>query len=754
MTLGGQRPIAYNVNLARAAGDVKAGLFLSQLLYWTRVGIEVDARQGWIFKTREQWTLETGLSRAEQERCRSLLLTAGLIQESRFAGSPARLGFRIQPEALGMAISSMLRRDPVQWTLFDLRSSEQHVRALLGRNMAFYRVYVDALGSVPLAVFVTKALEIQRRLLEAQIDKERRRKAPTHPEEWQQNWFSLSVEQWEIETALRAGQVRKCKQELCLSGVLEEATQTWPRKRQFVRVDLAALSQVLINVLSEQRAAVSSPAAGLLQTLIGRSVKRNLRIDQIGATVCRSDSQGISATICRTGESNNAADTESERSEEISDRFPGKQSAVFSDMGDGGQTAQSATSPHAGRNLRIDQTGATVCRSASPGSSTTVCRTDRALIERSDQTGSEKISDCFPGKQSAVFSDMVNGGQTASSATSPHVGRNLRIALPSTGENSRQLARVSKSVNPAGEISQTHQALSAVPEGTLNVTHGEFEHDLRRVSAPLHARASLGLQDFTTTTTTSAPNARRSLQVGDISTGRRVVVVSSSPSQGIPSGLSGPPGHPEHLTVAPLAWPAGLSSADVELAKRLLAPAPISRRQALLDELAGRQRGGTVRNPVGYLRQLVSLDRDADWDMVLELAHDEAERRSVRAKRMAMESVVPSTNPARAGASQRGDAAALPSGVPSDVRQKLIALRASIVSKSPTLRQGESAHSKVAVPPSQVSDADKNESGHEVHCPSLPYGDKHHQGEQQRPSPGRLESSPKAAEVSLTDHRR
>lgn len=601
MTLGGQRPIAYNVNLARAAGDVKAGLFLSQLLYWTRVGIEVDARQGWIFKTREQWTLETGLSRAEQERCRSLLLTAGLIQESRFAGSPARLGFRIQPEALGMAISSMLRRDPVQWTLFDLRSSEQHVRALLGRNMAFYRVYVDALGSVPLAVFVTKALEIQRRLLEAQIDKERRRKTPTHPEEWQQNWFSLSVEQWEIETALRAGQVRKCKQELCLSGVLEEATQTWPRKRQFVRVDLAALSQVLVNVLSEQRAAVSSPAAGLLQTLIGRSVKRDLRIDQ------------TRATICRSGESNKAANTGSERSEEI--------------------------------------------------------------------------SDWFPGNQSAVFSDMVDGGQTASSATSPHAGRNLRIALPSTGENSRQLARVSKSVNPAGEISQAHQSLSAVPEGTLNVTHGEFEHTLRRVSAPLHARASLGLQDLTTTTTTSGPNARRSLQVGGISTGRRVVVVSSSPSQGNLSGLSGPPGHPEHsehsehLTAVPLAWPAGLSSADVELAKRLLAPAPISRRQALLDELAGRQRGGTVRNPIGYLRQLVSLDRDADWDMVLELAHDEAERRSVRAKRMAMESVVPSTTPAQAGASQRGDAATLPSGVPSDVRQKLTALRALYVGK-------------------------------------------------------------------------
>ena len=61
--MASDRPIGYSANLARVAGDAKAGLLLSQLMYWTRVGVEVESQDGWISKSREQWTLETGLSR-------------------------------------------------------------------------------------------------------------------------------------------------------------------------------------------------------------------------------------------------------------------------------------------------------------------------------------------------------------------------------------------------------------------------------------------------------------------------------------------------------------------------------------------------------------------------------------------------------------------------------------------------------------------------------------------------------------------
>lgn len=621
MALSGQRPIAYNVNLARAAGDVKAGLFLSQLLYWTRVGVEVDARLGWIFKTREQWTLETGLSRAEQERCRSLLIAAGLIQESHFAGTPARLGFRIQPEALGMAISGMLRRDPVQWTLFDLRSSEQHVRALLGRNMAFYRVYVDALGSVPLAVFVTKALEIQRRLLEAQIDKERRRKTLTPPEEWQQNWFSLSVDQWEVETALRAGQVRKCKQDLCLEGILEEATQTWPRKRQFIRVNMDALSGKLMHRLAEQRNTSNQSANGLLQTLVRRG-------------------SGVSlGNISKNG----------------------TRPVVFSDP--------CRNNSHIARtdvDLFSNSSGAPFCRTDSLGINATNRRTGESA-KLANMSSSEpslkgqlaKVADGLPRNRLAIPINQMTG-------------RSLQVSPPSLSQFQRSLARVSQSANQAGANQQGQRAVSAIPAATYCTARGHFEHDLRRVSAPLHTRADLGLQNLTTTTTTSRTSSR-SLQVGSVSPNRRVVVVSPTS-----------PRNTSDIAVAPsfdLAWPQNLNVGDIELAKRLLVPVPASRQQALVDELAGRLRSGAVRNPLGYLRQLIALDRESSWDMVLEVARDEADRRAIQARHRAKDSVPPSNASGQAATNVCGDAAATAPGVPPDVRQRLIALRASIVGK-------------------------------------------------------------------------
>ena len=56
------KPIAYLPDLAKALGSVKAGLFLSQLLYWMDKGADED---GWLYKTREELYDETGLSRKE-----------------------------------------------------------------------------------------------------------------------------------------------------------------------------------------------------------------------------------------------------------------------------------------------------------------------------------------------------------------------------------------------------------------------------------------------------------------------------------------------------------------------------------------------------------------------------------------------------------------------------------------------------------------------------------------------------------------
>lgn len=71
---------------------------LSQLMYWCKF----QGWDTWIFKTRDQWTLELGLTRTEQENARKHLRERGLIEESR-KGVPAKLHFRVNKSALNTA---------------------------------------------------------------------------------------------------------------------------------------------------------------------------------------------------------------------------------------------------------------------------------------------------------------------------------------------------------------------------------------------------------------------------------------------------------------------------------------------------------------------------------------------------------------------------------------------------------------------------------------------------------------------------
>lgn len=237
--LSGQRVIAFNVNLARVCGDVKAALFASQLLYWTRVGPEVQTNGGWVFKTRDQWQTETGLTRFEQESARKRLQGLALIEQAR-VGAPPMSCFRIVLPELGKALSSLLNQPQPQqqWSLFALRSSEAHIRQLLGRNMAYYTVFAQITDSMPAAVLLTKALALHTMVLQ-------KSKAQAGAE-----WFSLTAQQWQDETGLRAAQLRLAKQKLCQLSILQEALQTYPLRRTYWRVDIAVVSRLLTTQLS------------------------------------------------------------------------------------------------------------------------------------------------------------------------------------------------------------------------------------------------------------------------------------------------------------------------------------------------------------------------------------------------------------------------------------------------------------------------------------------------------------------------
>src|SRR5580658_2600160 len=86
----GFRVIAFNPFYAKISGCVKAGLLLSQAMYWQgNVGPDK-----WFYKTQIDWQRETCLTRTEQDRARKTLRELSLLEE-KLAGMPARIYYRV-----------------------------------------------------------------------------------------------------------------------------------------------------------------------------------------------------------------------------------------------------------------------------------------------------------------------------------------------------------------------------------------------------------------------------------------------------------------------------------------------------------------------------------------------------------------------------------------------------------------------------------------------------------------------------------
>lgn len=102
------RPIAFHSILARVSESAKAGLFLSQLLYWSDKG---RARNGWIYKDASAWEEETCLTPDEQRGAIKRLKALGVIEvaDMRTLGLDkfrSTLCFRINFNALSAVIAA------------------------------------------------------------------------------------------------------------------------------------------------------------------------------------------------------------------------------------------------------------------------------------------------------------------------------------------------------------------------------------------------------------------------------------------------------------------------------------------------------------------------------------------------------------------------------------------------------------------------------------------------------------------------
>ena len=101
----GDRPVAFHPNLCRIVGDLKAGLFLGQALYWqNRVSPD---RNGWWWHSQDEWTDETTLSRRECDTVRKRLKELGLLEVVQ-KGYPKTTWYRVDLERLSALLVELV----------------------------------------------------------------------------------------------------------------------------------------------------------------------------------------------------------------------------------------------------------------------------------------------------------------------------------------------------------------------------------------------------------------------------------------------------------------------------------------------------------------------------------------------------------------------------------------------------------------------------------------------------------------------
>lgn len=110
------RPIAFNPILAHALGCVKAGLFLSQLLFWWEKGDDPE----WVYKTIEEIRKETALSRREQETAIRICKKYDLI-ETKLKRIPAKRHFKVKVENIVSFLKNYSETEDYQKNKISLR---------------------------------------------------------------------------------------------------------------------------------------------------------------------------------------------------------------------------------------------------------------------------------------------------------------------------------------------------------------------------------------------------------------------------------------------------------------------------------------------------------------------------------------------------------------------------------------------------------------------------------------------------------
>ena len=97
------RSVSYFPKMHKITGSTTASILWGQLFYWSDKG---SADDGWIYKSAEELTEETGLSYKEQKNARKILVKLGLLHE-RYQRLDHKMWFQVDFDALDEAIETL-----------------------------------------------------------------------------------------------------------------------------------------------------------------------------------------------------------------------------------------------------------------------------------------------------------------------------------------------------------------------------------------------------------------------------------------------------------------------------------------------------------------------------------------------------------------------------------------------------------------------------------------------------------------------
>lgn len=259
------RQIAFHRRLVDLTASVKAALLLSQAIYWTRHGRDIEQSAGWFYKTMGQWKMETGLSTKEQVGAREILRRLAILDEQR-VGVPAKLHFRLALDHLGTLLSDRIgmRTFCVDWDDGAL------VAELLGPALSYHRTLAVVSGGVNAGLMLSRALYLTRRQSRNQSG----------------GWFCGTATLWTQEIGLTRREQETARRDLGRLSIWEETISGIP-PCVFARIRIACLLARLMDQarsspgFAHRSAAPAAPVCGVPTNRFEQNGETGLRESNI-----------------------------------------------------------------------------------------------------------------------------------------------------------------------------------------------------------------------------------------------------------------------------------------------------------------------------------------------------------------------------------------------------------------------------------------------------------------------------------------